>query len=111
MAGMLVEMLRRHGIYGQACTSGLEALALLAQRQFDLVISDLNMPGIDGMQLLREVRLQFPFVAFVMVTGSDNISLGIQAMKEGAKDYLLKPFHLDTVVASIRRALEMKRLE
>jgi cyclic di-GMP phosphodiesterase len=111
VTAMLMEMLERQGMLGEACNSGIEALEMLAEKPFDLVISDFDMPGMDGMRLLKEVRLRFPLIAFIMATGSDDVRLGVQAMKEGAKDYILKPFQIDSVVASVHRALEMKRLE
>jgi len=75
-----------------------------------VVISDLRMPGMSGMELLRTVRAQYPRVTFLVATGVDDVRVGIEAMKEGAADYLLKPFQLDAVVVSVARALENKRL-
>ena len=64
-----------------------------------------------GLELLKEIRALHPHAAFVMATGVNDTNIGVQAMKEGADDYVLKPFHLDAVVASVRRALDKKRLE
>jgi response regulator RpfG family c-di-GMP phosphodiesterase len=91
--------------------SGEEALVALQRQPFDAVVSDVRMPGISGLSLLAEVRRQHPYVAFLVVTGVDDVRVGIAAMTAGADDYLVKPFEEDAVVASLRRALERKRLE
>ncbi len=91
--------------------SGEEALLALQREPFDAVISDLQMPGISGLDLLSEVRRQHPHVAFLVATGLDDVRVGIQAMKLGGDDYLVKPFQEDVVIVSLQRALEKKRLE
>jgi putative nucleotidyltransferase with HDIG domain len=91
--------------------SGEEALELMRQVQFVAVITDLRMPGLSGIQLLEEIRRTYPHVAVLMATGEADIRVGIQAMKEGADDYLVKPFQLEVAAASLDRALEKKRLE
>ncbi len=92
-------------------SSGEEALVALQREPFDAVVSDVRMPGISGLDLLAEVRRQHPHVAFLVVTGVDDIRVGIRAMTAGADDYLVKPFQEDAVISSLRRALEKKRLE
>jgi response regulator RpfG family c-di-GMP phosphodiesterase len=102
------------GLEGFECsdTSGArEALELLATQPFDTVISDLRMPGTSGLELLEAVREKHPQVAFLMATGVDDVRVGIQAMKAGADDYLVKPFQLDEVFAALDRAIQRKRLE
>jgi len=64
-----------------------------------------------GVELLGKVRKEHPQVAFVMVTGEDDVRVGVQAMQQGAADYIVKPFQLEAVLASVHRALEKKRLE
>jgi putative nucleotidyltransferase with HDIG domain len=91
--------------------SGEAALEVLGREQIDAVISDLKMPGISGMELLAEVRRLYPRLAFLVATGVDDIRVGIQAMKLGADDYLVKPFQEELVIASLRRALRQKQLE
>jgi len=93
------------------CTSGSDALSLLNREQFDAVVSDLNMPAVTGFDLLEATRRNLPHAAFLMATGVSDVNVGIAAMKKGAADYLLKPFQLDAVIASLDRALRVKRLE
>lgn len=108
---VLAAMLTQSAILYNTAASGAEALRLLESERFDAVISDLLMPGISGMELLAEVRRRYPYMAFLVATGVDDIRVGVQAMHQGADDYLVKPFDLEIVVVSLNRALEKKRLE
>ncbi len=108
---LLSEGLSQQGFNCRMCSSGEKALELLERETFDLVISDLRMPGMSGLVLLEKACKKYPRTAFLMVTGVDDIHVGIDAMKQGAADYLVKPFQLDVVAASVTRALEKKRLE
>ena len=91
--------------------SGAEALRSLEKDSRDAIVCDLNMPGMNGMELLAEVRRRSPQVAFLVATGLDDVRAGILAMKSGADDYLVKPLQSELVIASLHRALEKKRLE
>ena len=88
-----------------------EALVALQREPFDAVISDLQMPGLSGMELLMEVRHQHPHMAFLVTTGVDDVDVGVKAMRSGADDYLVKPLHESAVVASLENALQKRRLE
>ena len=91
--------------------NGEEALLTLQREPFDAVISDLQMPGMSGMKLLSEVRRRHPHVAFLVTTGVDDVDVGVEAMRSGADDYLVKPLLESVVVASLGRALHKQRLE
>jgi putative nucleotidyltransferase with HDIG domain len=91
--------------------SGEEALVALQREPFDAVISDLCMPGISGMEVLAEARRQDRHVAFVVTTGVDDVEVGVQAMRSGADDYLVKPLTESVVLASLERALHRRELE
>jgi putative nucleotidyltransferase with HDIG domain len=108
---LLTTKLNSSGFVSQSCGSGEEALQLLSKESFEAIISDLNMPGISGLELLEATRQRAEHTAFLMATGVSDVSVGVTAMKQGATDYLLKPFDMEAVVLSLRRALEMKRLE
>jgi response regulator RpfG family c-di-GMP phosphodiesterase len=108
---LLARMLAPEGFACRNFAHAREALATLEQHAFDAVISDLRMPEITGLDLLKRVRQTHPHMAFLMATGVDDIRVGIQAMKDGADDYLVKPFNPQTVVSSLSRALEKKGLE
>jgi response regulator RpfG family c-di-GMP phosphodiesterase len=108
---ILEERLRQEGYDCSVCSSGEEALTLLRAEAFDVILSDLSMPGLSGMDLLRLVRHECPAAAFILVTGTQDIRIGIEAMKQGASDYVTKPFQLSGVVHSVAQALDKKRLE
>jgi len=94
-----------------AASNGEEALAILQRERFDAVISDLQMPGMSGMDLLLEARRQQPHVAFLVTTGVDDVDVGVRAMRSGADDYLVKPLLENVVLASLERALHKRQLE
>jgi response regulator RpfG family c-di-GMP phosphodiesterase len=108
---MLTTLLSQAGVSCSAAASAREALTMLEKTTFQAVISDLRMAPTSGLELLREVRTHFPTLAFLMATGVDDVRVGVQAMKLGADDYLLKPFDIDVVLLSLQRALERKQLE
>src|SRR5467141_61303 len=101
------------GLPCETAASGEEALRILETHRIDAVISDLHMPGMSGMELLAKVKQIYPGIVFLMVTGVDDIRVGIEAMRQGADDYLVKPLQVDAniVLASLTRALHVKRLE
>jgi putative nucleotidyltransferase with HDIG domain len=91
--------------------SGEEALKALQHERFDAVISDLHMPGISGMELLTQVRSLYPHLVFLVSTGVDDVDVGVQAMRCGADDYLVKPLREGAVVVSLERAIRKRKLE
>jgi putative nucleotidyltransferase with HDIG domain len=92
--------------------SGVEAMALLESgEEFDLVLSDLMMAEMDGIALLERAKEKYPDVPVVMVTAVHDISVALQAIRNGAYDYLLKPFEREQLLATVRRALENRRLK
>ncbi len=92
--------------------SGLEALALLdSGEEFELMLSDLMMAELDGIGLLERTKEKFPDMPVVMVTAVHDISVALAALRNGAYDYLLKPFEREQLLATVRRALENRRLK
>jgi putative nucleotidyltransferase with HDIG domain len=92
--------------------SGLEALALLdSGEEFELMLSDLMMANLDGIGLLERTKEKFPDMPVVMVTAVHDISVALDAIRNGAYDYLLKPFEREQLLATVRRALENRRLK
>jgi len=111
ICGLLIEGLTPEGFECRATSSGAEAIKLLQCERFDVLISDLRMPGISGLTLLETARTKYPWMSFLIATGVDNVRVGVDAMKQGADDYILKPFRLERVALAVDRALEKKRLE
>jgi putative nucleotidyltransferase with HDIG domain len=92
--------------------SGKEALSLLSSgNQFELMLSDLMMPGMDGIALLEASKERFPDMPVIMVTAVTDVSVALGALRNGAYDYLLKPFERDQLLATVRRAMENRRLK
>lgn len=105
-------MLKGANFQPRQAASGIEALAILESGdEFDLVLSDLMMAEMDGIALLERSRERFPDMPFVMVTAMNDISVALQALRNGAYDYLLKPFEREQLLATVRRALEHRRLK
>ncbi|OGW35744.1 MAG: Fis family transcriptional regulator [Nitrospirae bacterium GWC2_56_14] len=97
--------------YQVACAaSGTEALAELEQVRFDLILSDMVMPGMDGLELLRQVRSRTSQIPFVLATAHGSVDSAVAAMKEGADDYLLKPLHRDELLLVVERLLEQAKI-
>ena len=90
---------------------GGRALALLAAQEFDVVVTDLKMPGTDGFAVLKAVKLRSPDTEVVMMTAHATVQDAVEAMKQGAYDYLQKPFDPDAAALVVSRALERKRLK
>jgi len=93
-------------------SSGQKALALLdSGEEFELMLSDLMMADLDGIALLERTKEKYPDMPVVMVTAVHDISVALKALREGAYDYLLKPFEREQLLATARRALENRRLK
>jgi len=108
---LLAVMLTQAGMSCTTASNGAEALSILQQKPVDAVIADLNMPGLSGLELLSQVRRFYPQQVFLMATGVDDVRVGMQAMRQGADDYLVKPLEADMIVASLERAFHKRRLE
>jgi putative nucleotidyltransferase with HDIG domain len=109
---IVTSMLSNAGYDCKQAGSGLEAIAILESgEQFELMLSDLMMPELDGIGLLERTKEKFPDMPVVMVTAVHDISVALAALRNGAYDYLLKPFERDQLLAMVRRALENRRLK
>ena len=107
---LLGEGLQDSGFACRLAASGAEALDQLRQRQFSLVLSDIDMPGMDGVALLKSIKAAHPDVEVVMITGVVDVDVALRAMRMGASDYLTKPFNLEEVRLTVDKALEKRRL-
>src|SRR5512142_3303800 len=104
------EVLGAAGHHPRTAGSGEEALQLLADDHFDLLLTDVVMPGIDGITLVREAKKRDPDLEAVAITGHDDVRLAVQAMKAGCADFLTKPVDRDELVSVCERALARVRL-
>ena len=106
----LCETLADEGYETVGAANAAEGLKALERREFDLLLSDLMMPGMDGIQFLRKATAIDPTLVGIIMTGQGTIPIAIEAMKAGAFDYVLKPFDLQTMRPILARALEVRRL-
>jgi DNA-binding NtrC family response regulator len=111
MASSLRTALERSGYDCECAGSGAEALRALEARPADVVVSDRRMPGMDGLELLREVRARHGDLPFVMMTAYADVPSAVEAMRAGAFDYVAKPFDNDEIRAQVARAVEVTRLK
>jgi DNA-binding NtrC family response regulator len=107
----LSHVLEREGYTVTACKDGESGLAEMQSTEFDLVLTDLRMPGIDGMDVLRHVRETTPDVPVIMITGHATLDSAVDAMKAGAHHYLAKPFRLAEAREVVRAALDLRRIK
>jgi two-component system response regulator AtoC len=110
MRHLLTVILQDHGYEARAVASGEDALKELAARDFDLVLTDVRMPRMDGIALLREVQRLQPDVTVIVMSAYGSHDTAIEAMKAGAYDFVSKPFRPDEVVLVLRKAEERERL-
>ena len=107
----LAEVLSAAGFSVTQASQGEEALAYLAHRNFDLILLDLVMPGMDGLELLGRIRDKAPRMPVIMITAFASVENAVTAMRQGASDYVTKPFRIDVLLASVGRVLEEARFE
>jgi DNA-binding NtrC family response regulator len=103
--------LQEEGLQVEAVASGEAALAAFDRERFDVVVTDVRMPGMSGIELLGELQRRDPDLPVVMVTAYATVELAVEAMRKGAFDYLAKPFPRDALKAAVQRALRVRRLE
>ena len=108
---LLCQKLKIEGYRCKEAESADDALRKMKSKPVDLVLLDIRMHGKSGVELLPEIRNSYPDTAVIMATAVTDMSTAIQCMRQGAYDYLSKPFNLDEVVFSVKRALEKRRLE
>ncbi len=111
MLRLLEISLRQAGYKPVIATNGQEALQAINQQTIDLVVSDLHMPSMNGLDLLKNIRRDNENLPFIMVTAQGEIKTAIEAMKLGASDYILRPFDLETLEIAIAKALSIKQLK
>jgi len=110
MRDLLAKVLERKGYQVSVCGDGAEALAFLEREPVDLVITDVRMPGLNGMEALRAIKELNPEIVVLIMTAFGSIDQAVQAVKEGAYDYINKPFKIDEILLTIEKALAERRL-
>jgi len=103
------KLLQRRGHHVVTASSGSEALEKLATHAVEVVILDVKMPGMDGLEVLREIRVAFPLVGVIMLTGHGTIESAVEGMKSGAFDFITKPCDIDDLLVKAEEAAERRR--
>jgi len=106
----LSEVLREEKYEVVEAADGLGAIQALQERDFDLVIADLRMPGADGIEVLRRTREQAPQTLVILVTAYASLETAVEALRQGAHDYIIKPLIFEDVLGKVRRLLDYKQL-
>ena len=107
---LICERLDDHGFRVVPCESGDRALELLDQFAFDVVVTDLRMPGVDGSRVIDAARERYPGIVTIVITGYGTVKDAVDAIKRGASDFIAKPFQFDELMHVLRKALEQRRL-
>jgi DNA-binding response OmpR family regulator len=107
----IIKRLRARNIEVSGVESGYLALEALDSSSPDVIILDVKMPGMDGIETLREIKKKKPLTEVIMLTGHASVESGIQGMQLGAFDYLMKPIALDELLEKVRQAYERKLIQ
>lgn len=106
----MAKVFRHRGVNVDTADGCIEALDKLESKPFDVVIMDVSMPGIDGIQCLGQIKQRWPSIEVIILTGHASVSSGIQGMEKGAFDYCLKPIDTDELLEKIELAYEKVRI-
>jgi DNA-binding NtrC family response regulator len=107
----IVKRLNDRGLKATGVTSGRQALDVMQTLDFDVVILDVKMPGMDGIETLREMKKRKPLTEVIMLTGHGSVESGIQGLQLGAYNYVMKPVPLDELLEQMNQAYERKLIE
>lgn len=110
MRSLLTRVMEKEGYTAAACADGGEALQAFANEDWDLVIADIDMPGMDGIELLKHIRKNSPQVPVLMITAYATVETAVEAMKLGAHDYITKPFAMEELKIVVGKVFERQRL-
>ena len=111
MCALLSDVLKKEGLSVFTTGDSLEASKMIKREEFDLIISDLKMKGLEGLDLLEEAKIALPLTPVIIITAFGTIGSAIQAMKMGAFDYITKPFQMDELKLTVKKALENRFLK
>ena len=106
----LVKRIKKRNVNAYGVASGEEALAFLNQQPMDVVVLDVRMPGMDGIQALREIKQRYPLIEVIMLTGHASLEVAIEGMELGAFDYMMKPIEIDELLYKLQDAYKKKSI-
>jgi DNA-binding NtrC family response regulator len=106
----LVKRIKKRNVNAHGVASGEEELAFLNQQPVDVVVLDVRMPGMDGIQALREIKQRYPLIEVIMLTGHASLEVAIEGMELGAFDYMMKPIEIDELLYKLQDAYKKKSI-
>jgi len=107
----IVKRLKGRGLDADGVNSGEEALRLMETQEYDVVVLDVKMPGLDGIETLREIKKKKPYTEVIMLTGHGSVESGIKGLQLGAYNYIMKPVTLDELMEHMTQAYERRIIE
>jgi len=107
----LVKRMKKRNVNATGVKSGEEALELLDQHPVDVVVLDVRMPGMDGIEALKEIKRRHPLIEVIMLTGHASVEVAVQGMELGAFDYLMKPIDIDELLYKLEDAHKNKLIQ
>jgi len=107
----LVKRMKKRNVNATGVKSGEEALELLDQHPVDVVVLDVRMPGMDGIEALKEIKRRHPLIEVIMLTGHASVEVAVQGMELGAFDYLMKPIDIDQLLYKLEDAHKNKLIQ
>lgn len=107
----LVKRMKKRNVNATGVKSGEEALELLDQHPVDVVVLDVRMPGMDGIEALKEIKRRHPLIEVIMLTGHASVEVAVQGMELGAFDYLMKPIDIDELLYKVEDAHKNKLIQ
>ena len=107
----LIKRMKKRNVDITGVKSGEEALMALDQNQVDVVILDVRMPGMDGIETLKEIKKRYPLIEVIMLTGHASVEVAVQGMELGAFDYLMKPMNIDELLYKVEDAHKNKLIQ
>ncbi len=102
---LIKELFKQEGYQIDTSLSGIEALEMMKEYNYQMLITDLKMPGIDGLELIRRAKREQPEISTIMVTGYATIETVVQSLKHGVDDYITKPFNIFEMKKAVKRSL------
>ena len=107
----LIKRLKKRKVNAEGAVNGEEALMILSRNPVDVVVLDVRMPGMDGIEVLRKIKKGYPLIEVVMLTGHASMEVAIEGMEIGAFDYLMKPVDIDELVYKLQDAYKKKLIQ
>lgn len=107
----LANRLKRRNLDVTDAGSGEEAIEIIGKKSFDVAIVDIKMPGMDGIEALRRIRKIDPLVEVILLTGHASVEAGVEGMKSGAYDYVIKPYNVNDLMAKVEDAFRRRMIE